>query len=143
MKNYDLSQYVLRQGDIIMFPLTKDEVLLLKNGKQQFEEYFKMPYVAGQLATGQMQSILNNLNMLDDYWFLNSLWVVMHAPSKEIFGTIRYLKQDNTSKVIKNITVLSDCQETYLQATELFVRFLSVNNFKNIVIENEKDIIWK
>lgn len=141
MKNYDLSQYVLREKDIIMFPLTQEETGILKSGKELFEDYIKMPYIAGMLCENVLNEIINAEDMENDYWFMNALWIVAHIPSREIFGSIRYKKEEDNNKIIKNITVLSDCQETYIQATELFAKFLSVNGYTNIVIENEKDVI--
>ena len=41
MKNYDLGEYMLKTDKIVMFPITIDELNLLKNSKENFEAYFK------------------------------------------------------------------------------------------------------
>lgn len=138
MKNYDLSQYMLRRGDIILFPITQEEVGILKQGKEAFEKYIRMPYVTGVIATDIVEGIESSINMDDDYWFMNTLWIVAHIPSKEIFGTIRYKSVGEESRVITNVTMLSDVPDTYEGAIKLFVDFLSVNNYKNIAIAFEE-----
>lgn len=139
MKNYDLSEYVLRDGDVIMFPLTKQEISILAEGRNEFEKYFKMPFVAGYHGKDVLTRIANGVNMDNDYWFMDSLWIVVDAKSKEIYGTIRYEKNGEVNKIIKNITLFIDAVETYNKAIELFARFLSVNNYLNIVIEEDKE----
>lgn len=141
MKNYDLSQYMLRRGDILIFPITNEEIGILKNGRTSFEEHFKMPYVAGEFQTERLNEIQRRVDMENDYWFMNSLWIVVDIKSKEIFGTLRYQKCGDKSKVLINLTVFLDAQNLYEEAINLFVDFLSVNGYKNIEIEGEKEVI--
>lgn len=141
MKNYNLGEYMLRSGEVVMFPITSEEINILKNGKGEFETYFKMPYIAGEFNTPFLEKIKTEVNMENPYWFLNSLWVIAHIKSKEIFGTIRLKKDIDTTRVYTNITMLLDAQETYSEAVNLFVKFLSVNGYQNIYIEGDKECI--
>ena len=119
MKNYDLSQYMIRQGNIIIFPLTKEEVLMLKN-KAEFEKYINLPYITANHSINSLESIAQSVDMQNDYWFLNSLWVAVHTKTKEIYGTLRLVQQKDVNKIIKNLTLIVEHQESYLLASELF-----------------------
>ena len=141
MKNYDLSQYMLRRGDVVMFPITRDEIGILKSGRESFESYFKMPYVAGEFNENGLTAIQNRVDMENDYWFMDSLWIATDVKSKEIFGTLRYEKFEDINKIMINLTVFLDEQNLYEEAINLFADFLSVNGYKNLQIEGEKEII--
>ena len=143
MKNYNLGEYMLRSGEVVMFPMTNEEIGILKSGKEAFETYFKMPYIAGEFNAPFLEETINAVNMENPYWFLKSLWVVAHIKSKEIFGTIRFKKDLETTKVFTNITMLLDAQDTYSEAVNLFVRFLSVNGYENIYIEGDRECLWE
>ena len=130
---------MLRQGDILLFPLTKEEVSMLKN-KSEFEKYIRLPYITANHAVKTLEKISSSVDMENDYWFLNSLWLAVHTKTKEIYGTIRLEKDGEFNKIIKNITLILEYQQSYLSASELFERFLTVNGFNNIVIENDKDL---
>lgn len=132
---------MLRSGEVVMFPITSEEINILMSGKGEFETYFKMPYIAGEFNLPFLERIKTEVNMENPYWFLNSLWVVAHTKSKEIFGTIRLKKELDSTKVFTNITMLLDAQETYSEAVNLFVKFLSVNGYQNIYIEGDKECL--
>lgn len=140
MKNYDLSQYMIRSGDILIFPLTKEEVGILKNGVQEFSDYIRLPYITAIHSKDTLQKIEDAVNMDNNYWFMNSLWMVVHTKTKEIYGTLRYEKEDEFNKIVKNITLLLEYQESYEECVNLFAKFLHVNNYQNILVEVDKDV---
>jgi len=129
---------MLKTNKIIMFPITKEELEVLKNSRDQFETYFKMPFIASELHQEVFANLLNNLDMENDYWFMNTLWVVVDIKAREIYGTIRYEKCQEANKIIANLTMLSDFPEACDEALSLFAKFLTVNNYDNILIENDK-----
>lgn len=141
MKNYDLSKYMIQSGEILIFPLTKEEITILKAGREEFSKYIRLPYITGVHSNATLEKLEKLVDMENDYWFMNSLWMVVHTKSKEIYGTVRYEKEGEFNKIIKNVTILSDAQETYENALNLFARFLSVNNYNNILIEQDEDVI--
>ena len=138
MKNYNLGEYMLTTDKIVMFPLTIEELMLLKENRNGFESYFKMPYITANLKNEVLECLINGLNMDDDYWFLNSLWVVVDIKAREIYGTIRYEKCEDINNIITNLTMLSDFPEACDEALNLFAKFLIVNGYKNIVVQTDK-----
>lgn len=138
MKNYNLGEYMLTTDKIVMFPLTIEELGMLQQNKTVFEEYFKMPYITANLKNEVLEGLINGLNMEDDYWFLNSLWVVVDIKAREIYGTIRYEKCGDDNKIITNLTLLSDFPEACDEALNLFAKFLVVNGYKNIIVQTDK-----
>lgn len=141
MKNYDLSKYMIKSGEVLIFPLTQEEITILKSGREEFSNYIRLPYITGVHSIETLEKLEKAVDMENDYWFMNSLWMVVHTKSKEIYGTIRYEKEGEFNKIIKNITVLMDAQETYEDAINLFARFLSVNNYNNLLVEQDLDVI--
>lgn len=139
MKNYDLSKYILRSGDVLMFPITSEELQIFKDGRETFAQYIRMPYIGALVPQKKLNELLAKVDMENDYWFMDTIWMVADIKSKEIFGTIRYEKEDEFNKIVKNLTVLLDAVKTYEDAINLFARFLSVNNYNNILVEDEKE----
>ena len=141
MKNYDLSKYMIKSGEVLIFPLTQEEISILKSGMEEFSNYIRLPYITGVHSIKTLEKLEKAVDMENDYWFMNSLWMVVHTKSKEIYGTVRYEKEGEFNKIIKNITVLMDAQETYEEAINLFAKFLSVNNYNNILVEQDEEVI--
>ena len=138
MKNYNLGEYMLTTDKIVMFPLSLEELKLLTQNKQEFEKYFNMPYITGDLKNEVLNNIINSLDMDNAYWFLNSLWVVVDIKAREMYGTLRYEKCGDVNKLLINLTLLSDFPESYDEALNLFAKFFVVNGYKNIVVEQDK-----
>ena len=141
MKNYDLSKYMIRSGDVLIFPLTKEEVGILKNGTEEFSKYIRLPYITADHSKETLEKIENAVDMENDYWFMDSLWVATHIKTKEIYGTLRYEKDGEYNKIIKNITMILEYQESYEDCVNLFAKFLDVNNYNNILVENDKNLL--
>lgn len=141
MKNYDLSKYMIRHGDILIFPLTKEEVGILKNSASEFSNYIRLPYITATHDINTLEQIESAVDMENDYWFMNSLWMVVHTKTKEIYGTLRYEKENEFNKIVKNITLILEYQESYEDCVNLFAKFLEVNNYNNILVENDKNLL--
>ena len=141
MKNYDLSKYMIRHGDILIFPLTKEEVGILKGGAEEFGKYIRIPYITAMHDENTLEKIENSVDMENDYWFMDSLWMVVHTKTKEIYGTLRYEKEGEFNKIIKNITLILEYQESYEDCVNLFAKFLDVNNYNNILVETDKNLV--
>lgn len=136
MKNYDLSQYVLRDGNTMIFPLTKEEVCCLLTGKQNFSSYIRLPYFAKQQTVFELKQISENVDMEDDYWFLSTQWVAVDVLAKAIVGYLRLEKVDQFNKIVLQVTD-EKCQSiTRENVLELFYKFLSLNDFYNIIVED-------
>ena len=141
MKNYDLSKYMIRHGDILIFPLTKEEVGILKSGVDEFSNYIRLPYITAAHHKDTLEKIENSIDMENDYWFMSSLWMIVHTKTKEIYGTLRYEKEKEFNKIIKNITLILEYQESYEDCVNLFAKFLEVNNYNNILVETDKNLL--
>ena len=140
MKNYDLSQYMIRHGEILIFPLTKEEVGILKSGRANFSEHIGLPYITAPHSKEVLEKIENAMDMDNDYWFMNSLWMVVHTKTKEIYGTLRYEKENEYNKIIRNVTMMFEYPDSYEGCVNLFAKFLEVNNYNNIVVETDNNI---
>lgn len=138
MKNYDLSQYMIRHGEILIFPITKEEVGILKNNRADFSVHLGIPYITSPHSKKTLEQIENKVDMENDYWFMDTLWMVVHTKTKEVYGTLRYEKDGESSKIIKNITMLFEYPDSYEGCVNLFAKFLEVNNYKNITVEEDK-----
>lgn len=132
---------MIQSGEILIFPLTKEEITILKGGVEEFSNYIRLPYITGVHSNKTLEKLEGLIDMEDDYWFMNSLWLIVHTKSKEIYGTVRYEKDGEFNKIIKNICVLMDARQTYEDAINLFAKFLSVNNYNNILVEQDLDVI--
>lgn len=136
MKNYDLSQYVLREGNAMLFPLTKEEISYLKFGAEVFSSYIRIPYFAKVQSVQELELLCEKLDMEDDYWFLKSQWAIVDIKARAIVGYLRLEQISNFNKIV--FEVCDDkCKGIAREdALNLFVKFLSINNFYNIVLED-------
>lgn len=136
MKNYDLSQYMLRSGNVIIFPLTKDELSILSSGVDNFSSYIRMPYFAKSQVAEEVARVIDSVDMEDDYWFLNTQWVGVDIKARAIIGYLRLEKVDQFNKIVFQVTDEKCESVTREDVLELFYRFLAVNNYYNIVLED-------
>ena len=136
MKNYDLSQYVLRAGNAMIFPLTQEEVAILCVGEADFSKYIRMPYFAKSQKTEDLQKLANSIDMENEYWFLNTLWVSVDIKARAIIGYLRLEQVAQFNKIIFQVTD-DKCESiTRDDVLELFYKFLTANNYYNIVYED-------
>lgn len=136
MKNYDLSQYVLRAGNAMIFPLTQEEVSILCDGEDAFSKYIRMPYFAKSQKVEDLQKLTNDIDMENEFWFLNTLWVSVDIKARAIIGYLRLEKVDQFNKIIFQVTD-DKCESiTREDIFELFYKFLIANNYYNIVYED-------
>ena len=135
MKNYDLSQYMLREGNTLLFPLTQEEISLL-NSKENFSYYIRLPYLAKKQSKGELDKISKNVDMENDYWFLNTQWVSVDVKAKAIVGYLRLEKIDDFNKIIVHLNDKECKSITKQDVINLFYKFLSVNQYYNIVVED-------
>ena len=74
--------------------------------------------------------------MEDDYWFLSTQWVAVDVLAKAIVGYLRLEKVDQFNKIVLQVTD-EKCQSiTRENVLELFYKFLSLNDFYNIIVED-------
>jgi len=136
MKNYDLSKYLLQKDDLIIFPLTKEEVSLLKEDVDGFSKYIRISYLAKQHSEDFLEKIINNMDMEDDYWFLNSLWLCTDIKARAIIGTLNLEKADQFNIITMQVSD-EHCKSVNKEdVKKLFYRFLAGNDFINIVIKD-------
>lgn len=136
MKNYDLSQYILREGNTMLFPLTKEELSMLAVSIDGFSHYIRLPYLAMQQKKEDLEQVCNAVDMEDDYWFLSTQWVCVDVKARAIVGFLRLETVDQFNKIIFHIND-NECKGiTRDDAFGLFFKFLSVNNYYNIVVED-------
>ncbi len=136
MKNYDLSQYILRDGNVMLFPLTKEEMTYLLQSKDVFSSYIRLPYYAKEQNLDVLQKVCDQLDMEDDYWFLHTGWTVVDVKARAIVGFLRLEQVDQFNKIVFQVTD-DKCEGIKRDdALNLFFKFLNVNNFYNIVVED-------
>jgi len=136
MKNYDLSQYMLRKDNVLMFPLTKEELEVLRGDEGKFSRVINLPYYAKIQEKEELDTIINGVDMDDDYWFMKSQWAIVDVKVKAIVGYLRLEVQD-----IWNIIVLQVSEDVCKgiereDALGLFYRFLAGNGYPNICVRH-------
>ena len=133
MKNIDLSQYIIRDGNTLLFPLTKEELSMLIESTDGFSKYIRMPYYA---TNNNFNDIYNKLDMDNDYWFLNSIWVGVDVKARAIIGTLWLEQIEQFNKIVLQVTE-DKCESiTKNDVLMLFYNFLNVNNYCNIIVED-------
>lgn len=140
MKNYDLSKYILRDKDLMLFPLTKEEVSILKSGLVEFENYIRLPYYAKTQDENELQAIIDAVDMENDYWFLNTQWVGVDIKSRSIIGRLKLEKIDQFNKIVLQVTDEKCVSVTREDVLGLFYKFLAVNGYVNIVVQNLDEV---
>lgn len=132
MKNYDLSQYVLQYGNTMLFPLTKEEILILKKDKNEFSSYIRLPFLARLQTKDELEKVYDAVDMEDEYWFLKSLWVGVDIKARAIVGYLKLEKIDEFNKIVLSINeenCVSTKRDDFL---ELFHNFLNLNNISYV-----------
>ena len=133
MKEYDLSKYILQNDTLFIFPLTKDEVQILKQGAEEFSGYIKIPYLA-KIHSGEfLDVIFNNISMDDDYWFLNSIWMCVDTKARAIVGTVKLDSDKTSTRMLFQVSENACASVSKNDVQKLFYRFLSGNEYQNIV----------
>lgn len=140
MKNYDLSQYMLRKENTLLFPLTQEELITLNTSVADFENYIKLPYYAKEQSKDELLKIIENVNMEDDYWFLSSQWVAVDVKAKAIVGYLRLEKVDQFNKIVLQVSEDKCSSIKRDDVLNLFYRFLAGNDFYNIVVEYKDEV---
>ncbi len=134
MKDYDLSQYMLRGNGFVIFPLTKVELERLGESVIEFERKLGLPYHSKRYTKGEIENISKGIDMENDYWFLDTLWVGVDFGTKSVVGSLRLIKGDNNNTVIYHHNENKCATSSRNDFLGLFQKFLEVNNFNNIVI---------
>ena len=133
MKNYDLSQYMLREDNLILFPLTYEEIMILIDGKDKFQEYIRLPYFAKDQNKEELLSIASGVDMNDDYWFLKTQWVAVDVKERAIIARLNLKQEDIFNKIIYQINDEKCLSVKRDDVVNLFYKFLNVNNYVNII----------
>ncbi|MBE7075037.1 MAG: hypothetical protein E7376_03570 [Clostridiales bacterium] len=136
MKEYDLSQYILRSGNVMLFPLTREEVHCLLSGVNNFVNYIRLPYFAKKQDSCELENIINAVDMENDYWFLNTQWVCVDIKARAIVGYLRLEKIEQFNKIVMQVTDESCQGITRDDVLDLFYRFLAGNDYYNIIVED-------
>ncbi len=134
--NYDLSQYLLQDGNTLLFPLTKEEVSQLVLSVEDFSAYIRLPFYAKLQNKKSLQKVVSALDMEDNYWFLNTQWVCVDVKARAIVGLIKLEKVDQFNKIVLHVNEEKCVGITKNDVLQLFYKFLSVNNFCNIIVED-------
>ena len=143
MKNYDLSKYILQKDTLLIFPLTKDEVAMLMTGADKFSEYIRIPYLAKEHDDTFLNKVLQNIDMENDYWFLDSIWMCTDIKAKAIVGTVKLEKVDQFNKIVMQVNEDSCVSVTSDDVLNLFYRFLAGNGFVNIVVQTLNEVSYE
>ena len=89
--------------NIIIFPLLKEEIELLKNDKNYFENYINLKYDAdfefGENGYMQKQYELFKKSRAKLPWL--SIWVIVSAKDKSIIGTINFKNAPSKDKSVE------------------------------------------
>ena len=89
--------------NIIIFPLVKDEISLLKNDKEYFENYLNLKYYADFEfeEDGWMQKQFKLFKKSRSKLPWCSIWVITSAKDKAIIGTINFKNSPYKTKVVE------------------------------------------
>ena len=89
--------------NIIVFPLLKDEISLLKNDKEYFENYINLKYDADFEFNedGWMQKQLKLFKKSRSKLPWCSIWVIVSAKDKAIVGTINFKNSPYKTKIVE------------------------------------------
>lgn len=89
--------------NIIVFPLLKDEIALLKNDKEYFENYLNLKYNADFEfeEDGWMQTQFKLFKKSRSKLPWCSIWVITSAKDKAIVGTINFKNSPYKTKTVE------------------------------------------
>ena len=143
MKKIDLSEYILQKDNLLVFPLTKDEIRILRHSKDEFSTYIKIPYLAHTHNDIFLEKVINNINMDDNFWFLNTIWVCVDILAKSIVGTVKLESANENNKIIYLINEKNCVSTNKKQITDLFYAFYDANGYKNISTHNLNEVEYE
>ena len=89
--------------NLIVFPLLKDEIALLKNDKEYFENYLNVKYNADFEfdEDGWMQNQFKLFKKSRSKLPWCSIWVITSAKDKSIIGTINFKNSPYKTKIVE------------------------------------------
>lgn len=137
-------------SNILIFPLTVQELQILNENVANFENYINLSYNTTSISQNNNLKKQFELLMLDNENFpINSVWVIVSAKDKSIVGTIcpniknNFTKNTNSDATSVNISLdlnnvaisLSDA----ISSIQLFEQWLAENGAKSIFCQVEKD----
>ena len=125
---------MLRGNGFVIFPLTKEEITELGESVLEFEKRIGLPYHSKKYSRSEIEGITSNLDMENDYWFLDTLWVGVDFGTKSVVGSLRLVRGDNKNVVIYHHNEGKCTTSTKRDFVGLFQKFLEVNNYNNITL---------
>lgn len=137
----------LFDGDnVIIFPLLKEEIELLKNDKNYFENYINLKYDADfefdENGYMQKQYELFKNSRAKLPWL--SIWMIVSAKDKSIIGTINFKNSPSKDKIIEVGFFINPSYRNQNYATvalNLISRWAFDNGIKKITAQTEKNNI--
>lgn len=130
--------------NIILFPLVKDEIALLKNDKEYFENYLNLKYEADFEfdEDGWMQKQFKMFKKSRSKLPWCSIWVITSAKDKAIVGTINFKNSPYKTKIVEVGYFVNPKYRNNGYATtalNLFSNWAFNNKVRKIVAETDKD----
>ena len=132
--------------NIIVFPLVKDEIALLKNDKEYFENYLNLKYNADFEfdENGWMQKQFKLFKKSRSKLPWCSIWVITSAKDKAIIGTINFKNSPYKTKIVEVGFFVNQNHRNNGYATtalKLFSNWAFDNKVKKIVAVVDKNNI--
>ena len=158
--------------EVLIFPLKKDELELLKENKDNFAKYINLTYEAEDLSNPQIENLYKNQYTLlceyPDSWVFHTFWVVVSITKRTIVGLINYKNMpsvDGGIEVYCNIgknyqkqgyaTIALELLENYSKSVKISrlnafvkkddlasIKLLERSKFSKIY-EDEKNYYWE
>lgn len=134
--------------DVLIFPLKKDELELLKEDSEKFSMYINLTYEGLDLSTEENNASFEKQYKLlcedEQNWAFYSYWVVVYLPLRTIVGDL-YFK--NTPNENGEVEINFEISEKYrnrgiaTDALNLVLPWAFSNSVKKVKAEVEKDNI--
>lgn len=129
--------------NILIFPLKKDELELLKKDKNEFAKYINLDYQAEDFSAQNMQDIYNNkyqkLCEHPDEWVFHTFWTIVSLKDRTIVGNIYFKNKPcvDIAEVRFNVSSRYENQGFATLALELMCQFAQKCEIKKVVANIE------
>lgn len=133
-------------SEVLIFPLTLEELELLKQDKDGFEKYINLEYCAEDTNDPEIQNIIEiQLKMLKNdqkNWIFHTFWVIVSLLNRKIVGTIDFKNTPNKNGEVEigyGIGTNFQNRGYATSAVELLTNFAKQNGIKKLFANTNKD----
>lgn len=130
--------------DILIFPLQKEELEMLKKDQQEFAEYINLNYEGTDFSSQNIQAVYQNQHKLlcehPENWVFYTFWTVVSLSQRTIVGCVNFKDVPNASGEVEIGFYTNKKHENQGYATlavELLGNFARNNNIKKLIANIE------